>query len=156
MADLGQSQDSQAAFVHIERPAERCFRYFCAVERIPEWLPEVRSARVRHFDDEGRPAVVDYLASGSRAGIVYSVAYTYDPDGLAVAWQSAPTGPDLLRVEGLARFLPQGRACEMHYENRVGKGEALPAWAASMYRDRPLQELLAAFKAWVEGEAGGP
>lgn len=136
----------------IARSAPRCFELFCAVERTPEWLPGCRRARVRHFDANGRPLVADYMAEVARGGYLYAMHYAYDPEALAVTWESEdPTGTR--RVKGSARFQALGPGeCRLLYETSVGVSDRMPPWAREAQLDYPAAEICARFKAWVERE----
>lgn len=145
-------QQTESHDLEILRSAPRCFELFCAVERTPEWLPESRRARVRHFDALGRPLVADYMAGPARGGYVYAMHYAYDAEAFAVSWESEdPTG--MRRVRGSARFLGIGpESCRLLYETEVEVSEHLPAWAREAQLDRPAVEICEKFKAWVEKE----
>lgn len=135
----------------IQRSAAQCYALFCDFERTPEWLVELRSARVRSYDAAGRPAVVDYMAAQVRGGYVYPMHYEYDAEGLAVSWKGVVKG-GVRHIEGAVRFTPQGAdACEMIYETAIGLSAELPAWFRSSQQDRPVEQMCQAFKRWAEG-----
>jgi ribosome-associated toxin RatA of RatAB toxin-antitoxin module len=136
----------------ISRSAERCFDLFCVVERTPEWLPDCRRARVRHFDASGRPLVADYMAGAARGGYLYAMHYEYDLEALAVTWESEdPTGTR--KVRGSARFLAMGPGvCRLLYETSVEVSDRMPPWAREAQFDHPAAEICEQFKRWAEGE----
>jgi uncharacterized membrane protein len=144
--------DQKRYEITIDRPADACFDLFCEVEKLPEWLPEVRSARVRDFDDEGRAEAVDFMASLERGGLVYTLTYSYAPSELEVSWESVDrAGPRSL--QGSARFVPTSEsACRMVYEIRVDLAADLQPWVTDRYRERPGQDLCLAFKQWAESQ----
>ena len=150
----GPNRQQEAHCERIQRAAEICFRLFHDVRRIPEWLPGVRAAHVRHLDDEGRPLEVEFLASAERGGYVYSVRYAYAAADLTVTWESgAPTA--LRQVTGAATFMPTGPGeCDLLYETSIEVSAALPPWAMAPQQDRPAEQLCRAFRMWVERQVG--
>lgn len=137
----------------IARPAADCMTLFTTFERTPEWLVELRSARIRSFDDRGRVAVVDYMAAPVRGGYTYPMNYVYDADELGLTWHGEVTG-GARSVEGSVRFVAQGQArCDMQYETAIRLSADMPAWFRSAQQDRPAEQLCRAFKRWVEGGA---
>ena len=146
-------ENTKTHVITIAQPAARCFSLFCAVERTPEWLVELRSARVRKYDAEGRPLVADYMAAPVRGGYLYAMHYLYPPDDLAVSWRSSMKGEARL-VEGAVQFIPRDPThCEMRYETTISLSPDLPGWFRSAQQDRPAQQLCEPFKRWVEGQA---
>lgn len=134
----------------VARPAEQCFALFSNFERTPQWLVELRSARVRRFDETGRAAVVDYMAAPVRGGYTYPMHYVYDDGGLGVSWHGEVQG-GARSIEGAVLFVPVDAArCEMRYETSVRLSEDLPAWFRSAQQDRPAEQLCQAFKRWAE------
>jgi hypothetical protein len=104
-------------------------------------------------DDDGRPLVVDYLASLERGGYVYTVRYHHAPADFTVRWDSEASA-GLRRVIGTAAFVPAGEhACDLLYETLVEVAADLPAWALASQEDRPAEQLCEAFRAWVERRA---
>ncbi len=134
----------------IARPADRCFAMFTDFERTPEWLVELRSARARIFDDDGRAVVVDYMAAPVRGGYTYPMNYVYDPAGLALAWHGEVSG-GARSIEGLVRFDPlDTERCQMFYETAIRLSGTMPGWFRHAQQDRPAEQLCRAFKRWVE------
>ena len=135
----------------VARPAEQCFALFSDFERTPQWLVELRSARVRRFDEAGRPAIVDYMAAPVRGGYTYPMHYDYDEDGLGVSWHGEVQG-GARSLEGVVRFVALDAArSEMRYETAVRLSADMPAWFRSSQQDRPAEQLCLAFKRWAEG-----
>jgi uncharacterized membrane protein len=135
----------------IARPAAHCFALFTAFERTPQWLVELRSARTRKFDAEGRAVVVDYMAAPVRGGYTYPMCYVYDPDGRGLRWQGEVHG-GARSIEGAVRFEPLDAArCEMRYTTAIRLAADMPAWFRSAQQDRPAEQLCRAFKSWAEG-----
>ena len=157
MTDPDAPSPNRQADAHCERilrDAEICFRLFSDVRRLPEWLPGVRAAHVRHLDDEGRPLEVEFLSSAERGGYVYSVRYRYVPADLTVTWESgAPAA--LRQVTGAATFMPTAPGeCDLLYETSIEVAAALPSWALAPQQDRPAAQLCRAFRIWVERQTG--
>lgn len=136
--------------IRIDRSAADCFAGFAAVERTTDWLPDVRSARSRDFDEAGRPSLVDFMASAQRGGLIYTLSYAYAPQDYTVSWRSADDRA-VRFLQGRVSFAPQtATSCQMHYETKIALAETLPAWVGERYRERSAAALCQAFKAWME------
>lgn len=111
------------AIVDIEVPFEprRCFEFFCVVEAIPRWVPEVKSAQIKETDAEGRPRHVEYLTVPGTDGeaVRYVMAYVYEEDPLAIEWFPR-TGHDVA-VNGHAVFSPIETGCRITYVLAPGR-----------------------------------
>lgn len=142
------------AETEVNRNARACYELFASVQRTPEWLPEVRSARVRHFDHAERPAEVDFMASADRGGLVYALRYRYDPDQLVISWESRKESASVRRLEGTVRFDSTGpERCLMVYEVFVQIDAKLPEWAHRPYHERSAEQLCSAFKEWAKRQS---
>ncbi len=134
----------------IARSAAECFAAFCDVELTPQWVPDVRTARVRHYDDDGRPRVVDFMAGPARGGYVYAHRYQYEAGACTVSWATEGSS-GIRRMSGRVVFQATDTGtCRMRYENRIEVPGGLPQWARAAQLDRPVAEICAAFRRWVE------
>lgn len=143
--DLGIAPITTEVSATLPVGAGTAFEAFADVAQTPRWLSIVQSARVVHFDDDGRPTMVAFLARLERGTIGYSLTYRWDPHDLAVSW-STPDGATI-HISGDAHWTPlSSRACLMHYRLTlelpfdtdwagVGYGGNAAATVASEFRE---------------------
>jgi len=137
--------------VVLPRGADDCYRLFCDVRRVPEWLPVVATAVVTQRDAAGRAKKVAFQASLKRATIGYSCLYRYRPDERMVAW-STPARASIL-VRGMAQFQPLApSSCMMTYALGLGVDRNLPPFADATFASHASSAALAAFAAFARAE----
>lgn len=137
--------------VVLPRSADECYRLFCDVERVPEWLPVVATAVVTDRDTQGRAKRVAFQASLRRATIGYSCLYRYRPEERMVAW-STPARASIL-VRGMAQFQPLAPAsCLVTYALGLGVDRDLPPFADATFASHASSAALAAFAAFARAE----
>ncbi len=105
--------DTASERIRIDAPADRCFDVAVDYESYPEWLRDVKEAKILESDDEGRGLRVEYRAAALGKSIRYVLAYDYAAAPGSFSWQfvegdmlrasTAPTvrvrGPALTRVQ---------------------------------------------------------
>jgi uncharacterized membrane protein len=135
--------------IEVDLPVQKAYALFCDVSRTPEWMSEVRSARIAEYTEEGLPLEAVYMASMARGGLVYKVRYTYDTKEYEVTWESADI--NVRRLEGSAKFLPLGaERCRMIYRSHARVGGEVTSWLGEKYQDRPQRQLAESFQKWAE------
>lgn len=136
--------------IALPRPADIAYRLFCDVERIPEWLPIVRSAVVTRRDRRGRARDVAFLARLERATVGYTCRYRYDEADRHVAW-ATPAEASIV-VQGFAQFAALGdRACLMTYslDLDLGAHGALPGWSDPFFDGHAASTAMHDFRDFV-------
>jgi len=116
--DLGrlfpEAETESELVVTILRSARACYELFADVERLPEWLPIIRSARVRQRDEHERAIEVAYMATLDRATVGYRLRYLYSERDLSMSWCTVPESN--FHISGAVQFRPLGdKACLMRY-----------------------------------------
>ena len=135
----------------LPRSADLCYRLFCDVERLGEWLTVVATIVVRRRDERGRPVEVGFTGNLLRASITYALVYEYRDDQPEVRWSVGESGSGVRKLAGSARFTPEGpETCEMRYALATEMAPHLPRWADSFYGSRPAEAVVMDFAAWVE------
>ncbi len=105
--------DSELA-VTVPRPARACYELFADVERLPEWMPMIRSVRVLDRDKFERPGQVTFTATLPRATLTYRLRYFFSERDLSMRWTTLPDSG--IRISGCVSFTPLGEsACLMRY-----------------------------------------
>ena len=79
--------DTASERIRIEAPADRCFDVAVDFESYPEWVRDVKEAKILESDDEGRGLRVEYRAAALGKSIRYVLEYDYSeaPERVLVA-----------------------------------------------------------------------
>lgn len=144
------SGDASIVTVRLKQPADFCYRLFCEVERVSEWLWVAGTSVVSRRDDQGRAAQVDFMGSLKRASVSYRLTYEYDDALREVRWRNRSGSMKVL--SGSARFTPvdDGPGCLMRYQLRAELAENLPSWEDEFYSRRPAEAVVIDFCDWAE------
>src|SRR5262249_42204314 len=126
----------------LPRSADACYRLFCDVRRIPEWLPVVSTAVVTRRDADGRARRVAFQASLQRATLGYSCIYRYQAEERSIAWGTPTRGAIVVR--GMAQFQPLAvDSCLMTYALELRLGRSLPTFADKSFASHASSTALA-------------
>jgi hypothetical protein len=113
-------------------------------ESYPEWVRDVREAKILERDSEGRGARVEYRAAALGKSIRYVLEYDYSGAPEWFSWKLVE-GDMLKRLDGTYRFEPQGDATRVHYDLAVDLAVPLPGLvkrrAAGLIMGSALKEL---------------
>jgi uncharacterized membrane protein len=131
--------------IRVDAPADRCFDVAVDFESYPEWVRDVKEARILERDDEGRGARVEYRAAALGKSIHYVLAYDYTHAPSSFSWELVE-GDMLRRLDGSYRFEPEGDAStRVHYDLAVDLAVPLPGLlkrrAAGLIMGSALKEL---------------
>jgi uncharacterized membrane protein len=131
--------------IRVEAPASRCFDVAVDFESYPEWVRDVKEARVLEHDDEGRGARVEYRAAALGKSVRYVLGYDYSDAPTSFSWHLVE-GDMLRRLDGSYRFEPEGDAStRVHYDLAVDLAVPLPGLlkrrAAGLIMGSALKEL---------------
>jgi len=69
--------DTASERIRVEAPADRCFDVAVDFESYPEWLRDVKEAKILEVDDEGRGHLVEFRAAALGKSIRYVLEYDY-------------------------------------------------------------------------------
>jgi uncharacterized membrane protein len=99
--------DTASERIRIDAPADRCFDVAVDYESYPEWLRDVKEAKILESDDEGRGLRVEYRAAALGKSIRYVLAYDYTDAPGKFSWQFVE-GDMLRRLDGSYTFESEG------------------------------------------------
>lgn len=118
IAELFPEADNDSELVvTIPRSARACYELFADVERLPEWLPIIKSAAVRQRDEHERAIEVAYMATHDRSTVGYRLRYIYSERDLSMSWLTVAGSS--IQISGSVQFTPMGeKACLMRYHVR--------------------------------------
>jgi uncharacterized membrane protein len=130
--------------IRVEAPAGRCWDVAIDFESYPEWVRDVKEARVLERDEQGRGTRVEFRAAALGKSIRYVLAYDYSAAPAAFSWKFAE-GDMLRRLDGSYRFEPDGDSTRVHYDLVVELAVPLPGLvkrrAAGLIMGSALKEL---------------
>jgi ribosome-associated toxin RatA of RatAB toxin-antitoxin module len=137
--------DTASERIRIEAPADRCFDVAIDYESYPEWLRDVKEAKILESDDEGRGLRVEYRAAALGKSIRYVLAYDYTGAPGQFSWQFVE-GDMLRRLDGSYTFESEGPfLTRVQYDLSVELALPLPGLvkrrAAGLIMGSALKEL---------------
>ena len=136
--------DSASERIRVEAPADRCFDVAVDFESYPEWVRDVKEAKILETDDEGRGTRVEFRAAALGKSIRYVLAYDYTEAPKAFSWHWVE-GDMLRRLDGTYRFEPDGTSTRVYYDLAVELAVPLPGLlkrrAAGLIMGGALKEL---------------
>jgi ribosome-associated toxin RatA of RatAB toxin-antitoxin module len=137
--------DTASERIRIDASADRCFDVAVDFESYPEWLRDVKEAKILEVDDEGRGLRVEFRAAALGKSIRYVLEYDYTAAPAEFSWRFAE-GDMLRRLDGTYRFEPEGPALtRVNYDLAVELAMPLPGLvkrrAAGLIMGSALKEL---------------
>jgi ribosome-associated toxin RatA of RatAB toxin-antitoxin module len=137
--------DTASERIRIEAPADRCYDVAVDYESYPEWLRDVKEAKILESDSEGRGVRVEYRAAALGKSIRYVLAYDYTAAPAAFSWKFVE-GDMLRRLDGTYSFEPDGQgSTRVQYDLEVELAMPLPGLvkrrAAGLIMGSALKEL---------------
>ena len=101
--------DTASERIRVEASADRCYDVAIDFESYPEWLRDVKEAKILEVDDEGRGLRVEFRAAALGKSIRYVLGYDYADAPTSFSWHWVE-GDMLRRLDGTYRFEPDGPA----------------------------------------------
>jgi uncharacterized membrane protein len=136
--------DTASERIRVEAPADRCYDVAVDFESYPEWVRDVKEAKILETDDEGRGTRVEFRAAALGKSIRYVLEYDYAASPEAFSWRFIE-GDMLRRLDGTYRFEPDGDSTRVHYDLAVELAVPLPGLlkrrAAGLIMGSALKEL---------------
>ena len=136
--------DTASERIKVEAPADRCYDVAIDFESYPEWLRDVKEAKILEVDGEGRGLRVEFRAAALGKSIRYVLEYDYADAPGSFSWKFAE-GDMLRRLDGTYRFEPEGGATRVFYDLAVELAMPLPGLvkrrAAGLIMGSALKEL---------------
>jgi uncharacterized membrane protein len=136
--------DTASERIRVDAPASRCYDVAVDFESYPEWVRDVKEAKILETDDEGRGTMVEFRAAALGKSIRYVLEYDYAASPEAFSWRFVE-GDMLRRLDGTYRFEPDGDSTRVHYDLAVELAVPLPGLlkrrAAGLIMGGALKEL---------------
>jgi uncharacterized membrane protein len=137
--------DSASERIQVEAAADRCWDVAVDFEEYPDWVRDVKEARILERDDEGRGKRVEFRAAALGKSVRYVLEYDYSEAPNAFSWKFVE-GDMLRRLDGTYRFEPDGpSATRVQYDLAVDLAVPLPGLvkrrAAGLIMGSALKEL---------------
>jgi uncharacterized membrane protein len=136
--------DTASERIRVDAPANRCFDVAVDFESYPEWVRDVKEAKILETDDDGRGKLVEFRAAALGKSIRYVLEYDYAASPEAFSWRFVE-GDMLRRLDGTYRFEPDGDSTRVHYDLAVELAVPLPGLlkrrAAGLIMGSALKEL---------------
>jgi uncharacterized membrane protein len=130
--------------IRVEAPADRCWDVAVDFESYPEWVRDIREAKVLERDDQGRGKRVEFRAAALGKSIRYILEYDYSDAPGSFSWKFLE-GDMLRRLDGTYRFEPEETSTRVHYDLAVDLAVPLPGLvkrrAAGLIMGSALKEL---------------
>ena len=137
--------DTASERIRVDAPADRCFDVAVDFESYPEWLRDVKEAKILEVDEEGRGKRVEFRAAALGKSIRYVLEYDYSAAPEQFSWRFAE-GDMLRKLDGTYRFESDGPgSTRVHYDLAVELAVPLPGLvkrrAAGLIMGSALKEL---------------
>lgn len=137
--------DTASERIRVEASADRCWDVAIDFESYPEWVRDVKEARIVERDEEGRGKRVEFRAAALGKSIRYVLEYDFSEAPNAFSWKFVE-GDMLRRLDGTYRFEPEGdSSTRVHYDLAVDLAVPLPGLvkrrAAGLIMGSALKEL---------------
>ena len=136
--------DTASERIRVEAPADRCYDVAIDFESYPEWVRDVKEAKILEADEEGRGKRVEFRAAALGKSIRYVLEYDFSDAPHSFSWKFVD-GDMLRRLDGTYRFEPDGNSTRVHYDLAVELAVPLPGLlkrrAAGLIMGGALREL---------------
>ena len=131
--------------IRVDAPAGRCWDVAIDYESYPEWVRDVKEARILERDAAGRGRRVEYRAAALGKSVRYVLEYDYSDAPHSFSWKFIE-GDMLRRLDGTYRFESEDEnSTRVHYELAVDLAVPLPGLvkrrAAGLIMGSALKEL---------------
>ncbi len=143
--------ETASEFTTIDASLEEIWAVVVDVERYPQWAHDVKQATIIETDDEGRPLLVDFVASALGRSTHYSLRYDYSAAPESVSWVMEK-GDIQREITGGYHFsaIPDG-GTDVQYDVTIELVVPLPGFVKRRAEVRILNTLKE-LKARVEGQ----
>jgi len=136
--------DTASERIRVEAPANRCYDVAVDFESYPEWVRDVKEAKILETDEEGRGKRVEFRAAALGKSVRYVLEYDFSDAPHSFSWKFVD-GDMLRRLDGTYRFEPDGNSTRVHYDLAVELAVPLPGLlkrrAAGLIMGSALKEL---------------
>lgn len=118
-------------------------------ETYPDWQPQMQEAEVLERDDQGRATQVRYKFKGQMFTANYTLAYTYDDQGLSF---TAIDGDILKTLDGRYTLVEEGPGkTQVTYELEASPAIKIPAVLRRQGAKKMIEDLFTGLQERLEG-----
>jgi uncharacterized membrane protein len=143
--------ETASEFTTIDASLEEIWAVVVDVERYPHWAHDVKQATIIESDDEGRPLLVDFVASALGRSTHYSLRYDYSAAPESVSW-AMEKGDIQREITGAYQFSANpGGGTDVQYDVIIELVVPLPGFVKRRAEVRILNTLKE-LKARVEAQ----
>jgi len=132
-------------------PAE-CFKAVMDVESYPEWIDDIKEAKVIAFDDEGRTGDATFRSAAMGRSSTYTLRYSYGSNPLRIAWRLLE-GDIMRRMDGEYEFVTvegESGVSQIHYHLEVDLLVRLPGFVKRRIEAKIVHSAVDDLKSHVE------
>jgi len=137
----------------IDADIKTVYRLLTSIDRFPEWVPDVKSAKVLERYPDGRCKKVEFEHMFLLLKVRYIDEYKYDDENFILSWQNAGGGSEIVNNTGAYRLKslgPDKTAITFHINLTLS---FIPSTRLLNYFTTiGVRKALKSFKAFVENE----
>ena len=131
---------------------ERCYELAVDYERYPDWVADIKEARVRTRDDAGRGSEVEFRAAAMGRSTNYVLRYNYGSNPLRISWRLME-GDIMKRLDGEYEFATvdgDPDSTRVTYYLSVDLATPIPGFVRRRAEGKILHNAIAELKSRVE------
>lgn len=132
--------DRAAQTTLINAPLEKCVAVVLEFEKYPEWAKDVKVAKIRERDDQGRATQVEFRASALGRSTHYTLKYDYSEAPNRVSWELVE-GDIMRSLNGAYSFLEVEGGTQVFYELDIELVIPLPGFVKRRAEARILDSV---------------
>ena len=132
--------DRAAQTTLINASLEKCVAVVLDYEAYPEWAKDVKLAKIRERDDQGRATEVEFRASALGRSTHYTLKYDYSEAPNRVSWKLVD-GDIMRSLNGAYSFLEVDAGTQVFYELDIELVIPLPGFVKRRAEARILDSV---------------
>lgn len=132
--------ETASEFTTIDASPSHVWDVVLDIERYPEWVRDVKEAKVIERDAEGRPTQVEFRASALGRSTHYTLAYDYSRAPEVLAWEMVK-GDIQRSITGSYHFAPTDGGTDVRYDLTIELVVPLPGFVKRRAEVRILNTL---------------
>ena len=144
--------DHASQRVLIEASPEECFQTVIDVESYPDWIDDIKEAKIVAFDDDGRAGDAIFRSAAMGRSSTYTLRYSYGSNPLRVAWRLLE-GDIMRRMDGEYEFSEvkgQPGVSQVHYHLEVDLLVRLPSFVKRRVEAKIVHSAVEDLKSRIE------
>ena len=145
--------DQATQSITIAASTVKCFDAVADLEQYPNWAHDIKEAKIRSVDAEGRPSEVEFRAAAMGRSTRYTLAYDFSSAPAELSW-SLVAGDIMRTLDGTYKFMPSDSVpggTDISYHLEVDLVVPLPGFVKRRAEARIVHTALQELKALLEG-----